>query len=1035
MRGGAGASSSDGLISEIIELPYASAAPASASPASISSPGHIDATTVGRCPQAPLSLPCHPVSDNIIFTHDVAFALTIRVSGAELNDKWTWRYYRPGGLFVGSCYFKIVPPGAPGNGSSYVGLVRTCTSNGQPQLYKTYPAGCPCDFDFVGGAIGVAGTLNAAYVSTWTAFVDFTNASNVTTANVAQAQIYLVRTPLVMVLHGFKSKCDGVATLRQNIAQQLEIDPGRVGCYEYDWQEGVQAGAAGLGSHIRWFVDTTDPTQSEVDIVAHSMGGLVARYWYEADWRGGVDDPAIGSIAMLGTPNLGVNITKYERWICPAWSRVVPFVNRVCTLVDIGSAILGVDPHSQAVKDFKPDSSEVLKRINDGFVLPVSPVFRAHAGVHTTRLGKFFSGPGDNDCFISNESTFGPYGVFGPDASPYRGVRYTGVSHTSGFDPGPPPSGVPFCGSDTLTNNLSVVQNLLPDIKPNLGFPALPANAPEAAGVTTAAATAAAAALPGDLPALHLAEGGVTDGVTNNHTFTVPGGRPSATFAALWIGGDAPPSLSVQVVRPGGTVVNATDSDVLEPISLDGSNDTFSLAGSGFTIANPAAGTWTIRVTGIATGTDGAPYLTGVFPESAVFLSASVSSETVTSGGPELVMAQLVDGGTAVAAAITARLLKVDGSEQTLTLVDDGTNGDQTAGDKLYSATVPTAGACGTVRLLLSADASGTSEGAAHREQVASFDVHIAGDAVRDPCNPDDDGDGLTDEAEVNTHRTSALSADSDGDGAGDPTEIAAGTAPWNPDTDRDGFKDKAATLHKGPANTDTSVDNCPLAPNASQANTDGNFVDLPSRFAYDDVTWPMSDAAGDACDTDDDNDRLSDAQEASLGPGGANHALCAAATANTDPAKADTDGDTYLDGAECALGFDPRNAASRPPYLPPLEVDADRDGLPDAFEASIGADPAKKDTDGDTISDGVEFMFYGTNPNATNSDGDACSDVKEVASVNGDSIVSASDIGLIAGAFGPNTSPNYVLDFDVNKDGVITAGDVGFAAAQFGAC
>ncbi|MEW6330088.1 MAG: S8 family serine peptidase [Pseudomonadota bacterium] len=47
-----------------------------------------------------------------------------------------------------------------------------------------------------------------------------------------------------------------------------------------------------------------------------------------------------------------------------------------------------------------------------------------------------------------------------------------------------------------------------------------------------------------------------------------------------------------------------------------------------------------------------------------------------------------------------------------------------------------------------------------------------------DPQNPDTDGDGLTDGAEVNTYSTSPVQADTDGDGLTDGAEVSGGTNP-----------------------------------------------------------------------------------------------------------------------------------------------------------------------------------------------------------------------------------------------------------------
>jgi uncharacterized delta-60 repeat protein len=116
--------------------------------------------------------------------------------------------------------------------------------------------------------------------------------------------------------------------------------------------------------------------------------------------------------------------------------------------------------------------------------------------------------------------------------------------------------------------------------------------------------------------------------------------------------------------------------------------------------------------------------------------------------------------------------------------------------------------------------------------------------------------------------------------GALDATSSAAFdiTALPDDDADDDGILDAA--------------DNCPLVFNPDQAQSD-------------------DDGQGNACDPDDDNDGLTDAQEAALG---------------TDPINADTDGDGVLDGADnCPLAA---NAS---------QADADADGLGDACDPLNG--------------------------------------------------------------------------------------------------
>ncbi len=57
--------------------------------------------------------------------------------------------------------------------------------------------------------------------------------------------------------------------------------------------------------------------------------------------------------------------------------------------------------------------------------------------------------------------------------------------------------------------------------------------------------------------------------------------------------------------------------------------------------------------------------------------------------------------------------------------------------------------------------------------------------------NPDTDGDGLKDIAEINIYKTNPTKLDTDGDGLSDGYEVnTSKTSPTNPDTDGDGLPD-----------------------------------------------------------------------------------------------------------------------------------------------------------------------------------------------------------------------------------------------------
>lgn len=225
--------------------------------------------------------------------------------------------------------------------------------------------------------------------------------------------------------------------------------------------------------------------------------------------------------------------------------------------------------------------------------------------------------------------------------------------------------------------------------------------------------------------------------------------------------------------------------------------------------------------------------------------------------------------------------------------------------------------------------------------------------------------------------------------------------------------------------------DNCAITANPPQDNGDRNFIDNHPVYAVDDRTRAVSDGLGDVCDADKDNDRIPSADELQLGPGGTSHALCTAATAATDPAKDDTDGDGTIDGAECALGTDPVNPASKP-LTPPVATDTDRDGLTNSLESSIGTNPNVKDTDGDGLSDGVEYKGYGSNPLVADTDLDAVTDGCEVASINVDTVVNPGDQALLAAEIMRAVpAASKLRNFDLNKDGAINPGDQAFQASK----
>jgi hypothetical protein len=256
-----------------------------------------------------------------------------------------------------------------------------------------------------------------------------------------------------------------------------------------------------------------------------------------------------------------------------------------------------------------------------------------------------------------------------------------------------------------------------------------------------------------------------------------------------------------------------------------------------------------------------------------------------------------------------------------------------------------------------------------------------------DPLDDDSDDDGASDGGEVVTHGTDPFDPDTEDDGMPDGFEIVntcldplvndtaldpdldavtnigelgQSTLPCNPDTDADGFKDKPSTTQLR-NNANAAVDNCILAFNPPQLNSDGEPIPLPGPST--DETHPNADSLGDACDNDDDNDGINDLAEAT-------GTSCSGVL--TAGLIRDTDGDGVNDGYECSHATNPTNAASRP---------------------VIASSP---DGDGDKLQNLSEQAGYGTNIAATDTDGDGCSDAIETISIDNNKNVGFMDFSLL---------------------------------------
>ena len=292
------------------------------------------------------------------------------------------------------------------------------------------------------------------------------------------------------------------------------------------------------------------------------------------------------------------------------------------------------------------------------------------------------------------------------------------------------------------------------------------------------------------------------------------------------------------------------------------------------------------------------------------------------------------------------------------------------------------------------------------------------GSPAGDHCD-DPDGDGVYDITDNCPDASNPGQSDADGDGLGDKCDTEGpspnvnglgGADDCNDGVDNDGdtLTDGAEAACDGDGDgVSDVVDNCPLAPNPTQSNVDG-------------------DSFGDKCDTEGPSPNTT-------GLGGADDC--------TDGV--DNDGDTKIDGADTGCDSDGDGVADvidNCPLVPNVsQANADSDSFGDACDTEgpspntnglAGADDCTDgiDNDGDTLIDGAEAACDG--------DGDGVSDVVDncpLAPNPTQSNVDGDSFGDKCDTEGPSPNTNGVAGADDCTDGVDNDGDTKIDGADTG--
>ncbi len=240
-------------------------------------------------------------------------------------------------------------------------------------------------------------------------------------------------------------------------------------------------------------------------------------------------------------------------------------------------------------------------------------------------------------------------------------------------------------------------------------------------------------------------------------------------------------------------------------------------------------------------------------------------------------------------------------------------------------------------------------------------------DALCNVCDPDSDGDGLTDGQEIGLG-TDPQDWDTDDDGRSDWSEVTGGgpipTDPFDPDTDDDGLLDSAEVFGANPTN--------PV-----NADTDGDglcdggagtpyMVSGHPTVTVNPICKSCSQPGNDPCAVSvrsGSPDGIGDHPNP-MGLGEDVNGNGSWDTGETDPNQFDTDGDADGDGIE-VLGF----STSRQSMIPATDLFGR--AITVVYPSCGCMDPLNPDTDGDGISDGMEDLNHDGNFDFATSDFD----------------------------------------------------------------
>jgi len=457
----------------------------------------------------------------------------------------------------------------------------------------------------------------------------------------------VIKKPVVILVHGFHADDYNPNNIWYNMKNDLNDSyTVYVSHYAYDTVTAlsIQEYAGNLQNEINQIMN--DEGVTKVDIVAHSMGGLIARYYIEM--MNGYKN--VRKLVMLETPNQGAN-----KYLLPLiLSQVNPQIAELSTAIKDALAPV-------------PLSSEVKAKI---YLVNLSVKL---ASIFGTALGmmKYWDSVKEmssnhqflkilNDNYALNFKNKVNYSILGGwlfEFSFLKTFDLDGVDKEMVSDISDPIAGF----HSNLPHNPKIIQRVKEILyEGSHNFPATLAIEDNATTQLT--------------PSI---EGKIGQGESKLHKISV-GSASLVNFVLAWQEG----SLNLTLKMPNGTLITPSIAENNSKITY---YDCENLTIKGYVIENPGIGVWTANVTAFSIAGE-QNYTITTMLDTNITLTLPLPRYRYDSAEPIEIVAVIGHGVDPIPnASVTAKIQGPGGAFETIMLFDDGLHNDNLTNDGIYA--------------------------------------------------------------------------------------------------------------------------------------------------------------------------------------------------------------------------------------------------------------------------------------------------------------------------------------------------------------